>query len=93
MPSSAGEGRSEVSPEQYNLIDADLILGTSSDGRPELDKLATQPTFARVPAIRRGAFIPLDIGPATAMAFPSALSLPYALDALVPVMADAISPA
>lgn len=92
MPGSAGEGRSEVSPEQYSLIDADLILGTSSDSRAELDKLAAQPTFARVPAVGRGAFIPLDIGPATAMAFPSALSLPYALDALVPVMANAIRP-
>ena len=92
MPSNGGEGRSEVSPEQYTSIDADLIVGTSSDSRAELDKLVTQPTFARVPAVGRGAFIPLDIGPATAMAFPSALSLPYALDALVPVMADAVGP-
>lgn len=92
MPSNGGEGRSQVSPEQYTSIDADLIVGTSSDSRAELDKLVAQPTFARVPAVGRGAFIPLDIGPATAMAFPSALSLPYALDALVTVMAEAVDP-
>ncbi|MGQ0615668.1 MAG: iron-siderophore ABC transporter substrate-binding protein [Acidimicrobiia bacterium] len=89
MPSTEGEGRADVSPEQYELIEADLVMGTSSDG--DLSELEAQPTFARVPAVARGAFVPFDIGPATALAFPSALSLPYALDELVPQLADAMA--
>jgi iron complex transport system substrate-binding protein len=87
LPSSEGEGRAEVSPEQYEMIDADLVMGTSSDGN--LDEVEAHPTFSRVPAVVRGAFVPFAIGPATAMAFPSALSLPYALDELVPELATA----
>lgn len=89
MPSPTGaEGRAEVSPEQYDLIDADLLLGTSADGT--LADLEAHPIFSRVPAVARGAFLAYDIGPATALAFPSALSLPYALDELVPELAAAI---
>jgi ABC-type Fe3+-hydroxamate transport system substrate-binding protein len=37
-----------------------------------------------------GAWIPLDLPPATSMAFPSLLSIPYALDELVPRLAEAV---
>jgi iron complex transport system substrate-binding protein len=89
MPSPTGAGRAKVSPEQYALLDADLIVGTSAAARAQLDELVRHPMFSRVPAIIRGSWVPLDIGPATAMAFPSALSLPYAVDRLVPQMARA----
>jgi iron complex transport system substrate-binding protein len=89
--SSAGiEGRSPVSPENYKLLEADLILGTTSGGRAPLDALAKHATFSKVPAVARGAYVQLEIGPATAMAFPSALSLPYAVNTLVPQMAAAM---
>lgn len=83
------EGRAPVSPERYDLLEADLVVGTSPDGG--LAGLQAHATFSRVPAVARGAFVPLDIGAATAIAFPSALSLPYALDALVPKLAAALA--
>lgn len=83
------DGRANVSAERYELLDADVIIGTSSSNRAELDQLASHEVFSRVPAVARGAFVPLDIGPATAMAFPSVLSVPYAVDELVPELARA----
>ncbi len=83
------EGRSNVSAERYLLIDADVIIGTSSSNPAELEQLASTEVFSRVPAVARGAFLPLDIGPATALAFPSVLSVPYAVDELVPQLAKA----
>jgi iron complex transport system substrate-binding protein len=90
MPSAGIEGRAPVSAENYKLLDADLILGTTSGGRASLDALSKHATFSKVPAVARGAYVRLEIGPATAMAFPSALSLPYAVNTLVPQMAKAM---
>ncbi len=84
------DGRAKVSEERYPLIDADVVVGTSSSNRAELDQLASHEVFSRVPAVARGAFVRLDIGPATAMAFPSVLSVPYAVDELVPQLARAV---
>ena len=86
MPGSPG--RAEVSSEQYSRIEADLILGTSSDGR--LDDLTAGPTFARIPAVERGAFLGLDVGRSTSMVYPSVLSLTYAVEELAPEMARAL---
>jgi iron complex transport system substrate-binding protein len=85
------DGRAVISPERYPLIDADVIVGTSSNNRTELDQLASHEVFARVPAVARGAFVPLEIGPATSMSFPSVLSVPYAVDKLVPELARAVN--
>lgn len=82
-------GRAAVSPELYDTIEADLILGTSPDPAG-LEEITKDRLFARVPAVERGSFVPLGIGPATAMAFPSALSLPYAAHELVPRLAAGI---
>ncbi|MGH3834446.1 MAG: ABC transporter substrate-binding protein [Pseudonocardiaceae bacterium] len=83
------DGRAKVSAERYPLIDADVIVGTSSSNPTELDQLASHEVFSQVPAVAQGAFVPLDIGPATALAFPSVLSVPYAVDELVPQLARA----
>lgn len=80
--------RAQVSPELYADLEADLILGTSPDPA-SLEDLTKERLFARVPAVDRGAFVGLGIGPATALAFPSALSLQYAADELVPDLAAA----
>jgi iron complex transport system substrate-binding protein len=89
MPDMAGSpGRAEVSAERYPSIDADLILGTSSDGR--IDDLTAVPTFARIPAVERGAFVSLDVGKSTAMVYPSVLSLAYAVEHLTPELAEAL---
>ncbi|HYC80348.1 MAG TPA: ABC transporter substrate-binding protein, partial [Solirubrobacterales bacterium] len=79
LPST--EGRAAVSAERYPEIDADVVIGTSPD--PEaLAELEGERVFEAVPAVARGAYFGADIGEATAMAFPSVLSVPYAIEKL-----------
>ena len=80
------DGRLQVSAERLGLLDADVVLGTSSDSKAKLEELTRGPLFQRLEAVKRGAYSTLDIGPATAIAFPSALSVSYALDELVPLL-------
>lgn len=92
LPSEAGgEGRAVVSAERYDLLDADAILGTTSDpDQAVLDDLRESDLFARIPGVARGGFLGLSIGPATAMAFPSVLSVPYAIRELVDDLSTAV---
>lgn len=80
------EGRVQVSGEQRRLLDADVIIGTSQDGAAAMQSLTREQLFRRLSAVRRDAYAMLDIGRATSIAFPSALSVSYALDELVPLL-------
>lgn len=91
LPGAAQEGRSLVSPERYADLEADLLMGTSTLGPAQLDKLAKQPIFAKLPAVKRGAYLPLLAARSTSMVQPSALSLPFAVDQLVPQMTKALA--
>ncbi len=84
--------RALVSPERYADLEADLIVGTGSVGLEGLDELAKNPIFSQLPAIARGAYLPLPIGRSTSMVQPSALSLPFAVDQLVPEFAKWSAP-
>jgi iron complex transport system substrate-binding protein len=81
---TAGERRFQVSRERFTDLEADLVMGTSTVGPELLEELAAHPIFAQLPAIDRGAYIPFYVGDSTSMVQPSALSLPFALDQLVP---------
>jgi iron complex transport system substrate-binding protein len=78
-----------VSAERYEVLDAGVVVGTSPDPKALAD-LRVSKVFSLVPAVKSGAFVALDIGPATAMAFPSVLSVPYAADRLVPELGAAM---
>jgi ABC-type Fe3+-hydroxamate transport system substrate-binding protein len=84
------EGRAKVSPESYRTIDADVVVGTSPDPAA-LERLERDKLFSKLPAVERGSFVGLDIGQGTALAFPSALSVPYAIEELVGPVAEAAS--
>ena len=81
-----GEARLPVSDEQLKLLDADIVLGTSSDSATSLKAFVRRPLFKRLSAVKRGAFATLGIGPATSIAFPSTLSINDAIDNLVPLL-------
>ena len=94
-PNSIGpraSARVVISPERYDLLEADVILGTTSDpDQTALDDLQESELFSRVPAVARGSFLAFGIGPATAMAFPSVLGVRFALAELVDDLADAVA--
>lgn len=85
-------GRSTISDEQMSLLDADLLMINylTPGARRTLE---AKPLFTRLRAVRRGSYIALGSDPplAIAMAFPSLLSIPYALDEVVPLIARALT--
>ncbi len=65
--------------------------GTSSSSEPDpLNDLEESSLFTRVPAVSRGSFLSVGIGPATALAFPSVLSVQWAFRELIDDLADAV---
>lgn len=92
-PSKSVEaGRAQISPERYDLLKSDLLVGTAFTTKI-LDDLAADKLFKRLDVVRDGGYVPLEIGPSTSMAFPSLLSIRYALTDVVPQFEAAIKKA
>ncbi|MEC3993911.1 iron-siderophore ABC transporter substrate-binding protein [Actinacidiphila sp. DG2A-62] len=88
LPDSATPGRAAISRERLDLLDADVVILTFAT-EPERKSFEAQPLFRKLKAVRRGSYLALDMPTAIAVAFPSVLSLPYGLDAVVPKLAAA----
>lgn len=82
QPVSTIPGRAQISYELLSQTDADIVLATGRTGA--VDALAAQPAVQALPAVARGAFVPLSPTQAQSIAFPSPLSLDWALDEIVP---------
>jgi ABC-type Fe3+-hydroxamate transport system substrate-binding protein len=82
-------GRAQISAERYDILDSDLLIGTSTTPKA-LAALERDKLFSRLPAVREGGYVPLAIGPATSMAFPSLLSVRWATTEVVPKLEQAI---
>ncbi|WIX78250.1 iron-siderophore ABC transporter substrate-binding protein [Amycolatopsis carbonis] len=89
LPQTSIPGRSQISPERLDLIDADVLVltYTTPGSRAQTEAL---PLFQQLPAVRRGSYVALDLTTALALAFPSALSVPYGLNEVVPKISGAI---
>ncbi|MGW5362029.1 ABC transporter substrate-binding protein [Actinopolymorpha pittospori] len=90
LPPGNFPGRATVSRERLDVLDADVMILTFNTPQART-RLEADPLFKRIPAVRRGAYIPLDLPTAIAMGFPTALSIPYALDRSVPKIAAALA--
>ena len=88
LPPTSTPNRALISPEQLQLLDADVVI-LSYDTPRTRATFEANPLFASLPAVKRGSYVGLDLGTAVALAFPSVLSIPYALDAVVPKLATA----
>ncbi|MGH4000130.1 MAG: hypothetical protein ACRDTJ_22030 [Pseudonocardiaceae bacterium] len=88
--SSPYPGFTQVSLEQLNVLDADVVMLSyhSEDSRPALED---NPLFQQLPAVQRGAYIHLTNDVATGLAYPSVLSIPYALDRITPRLTQALN--
>ncbi|WP_338890596.1 iron-siderophore ABC transporter substrate-binding protein [Rhodococcus sovatensis] len=78
----------EVSAENVNLLDADVMLVLGPD--ENFDIVAENPSFANTTAGRNGAIIPATIDQRGAITYNSVLSIPYAIDNLAPRIAEAL---
>ncbi|KAA9158720.1 iron-siderophore ABC transporter substrate-binding protein [Amycolatopsis acidicola] len=87
MPTSSIPGRTLVSWENVAQLDANVLFAT---GSPSSLKVATSNTgFNNLPVVERGAYLPLEPALAQAIAFPSSVSLEWALGQLVPKISEA----
>jgi len=90
LPPSSTKGKSIVSPEQLDLLDADVLILTYITPAQQ-KKLEASALFKRLAAVRRDAYVVLPLPVAVAMAFPSVLSVPYALQQTIPLLDKALS--
>lgn len=78
-----------VSQEQVNLLDGDvLILLTDEASQPQVD---ADPVLAQLPVVTSGGLIQPDLEVRGAMTYNTVLSVPFAIDGLVPLLQDALS--
>lgn len=79
-------GRTSISPENLAVLEADVMIAAapSEEDRRFFESTAL---FPQLDAVQNGAYIPVELPIALAMSFPSPLSIPYALDGIVPEMA------
>jgi iron complex transport system substrate-binding protein len=82
LPQAPG-GRTEVSLEKLDVLEADVIVSTSPDPG-SLKDFERRPVFRRLEAVRAGHYVRLNLTEAVSMAFPSVLSVPWSLDHVVP---------
>lgn len=79
----------EVSAENVNLLDADVMLVLGPD--ENFDIVSLNPAFANTTAGRNGAIIAATLDQRGAITYNSVLSIPYAIDSLAPRIADALN--
>lgn len=83
-------GKAAISWENVPQLDADL-LWVIPDNPEQLGVLTDNPLWNALPAVQRGAYfvVPKTEGVPFAIAFPSPLSLSWAVDQLAPQVAEA----
>jgi len=88
LPTSSIPGRAQLSLENLSVLDADIIVVAASS-QQELDTFAKSPVVESLGAMRRGAYVPFDYTTAVSIAFPSTLSLQWAMTHVVPKLSAA----
>jgi iron complex transport system substrate-binding protein len=87
LPSSSTPGRAQISLENLDELNADVVIAASDSAG--LSMLSSNAVFKKMAAVERGSYVPLDYTAATALAFPSPLSLDWAMTNVVPKLAAA----
>jgi iron complex transport system substrate-binding protein len=88
-----GDGFSaDLSMEQVDLVDVDALVWIVDDVDADMPQLHDEPLYGRLDVARQGREVPVanlsEVGGATS--FVTVLSLPVLLDALVPMLAEAV---
>lgn len=90
LPESSYPGRALVSLENLGVLDADVMIVTYLTG-DDRTFLESSQLFQQLNAVKNDAYIPLDFLVSVAMAYPSPLSIPYALEGMAPVVTKALA--
>ncbi|MFT4081809.1 MAG: ABC transporter substrate-binding protein [Nocardioides sp.] len=87
---SSTPGKSVVSPERLDLLDADLLILTYVD-TAQRAKLESNPLFQKLSAVKKGHYVAIPFPVAIAAAFPDPLTVPFALRSMAPKLAAALA--
>lgn len=79
----------DLSAEKATQIDSDIVVFDQLQGA-EASKIKSNALLGKIPAIKSGAYVALtDLKASAAMATPSVLSIPVALETFLPKLAEA----
>ncbi|GAA3733414.1 iron-siderophore ABC transporter substrate-binding protein [Streptomyces tremellae] len=90
LPQSSTPNRSQIAAERLDLLDADVLILAYPDAKTRA-QFESKPLFKRLSAVKRGAYIAIDMPTALSLAFPSVLSIPYGLDLMLPKLTTAVA--
>ncbi|MGY4645235.1 ABC transporter substrate-binding protein [Cellulomonas sp. URHB0016] len=94
LSASPGTFAATLGLENADQLDDVQVLFTWFNDETEQAATEQQPLFARIPAFEQGAYVPmLDRGLGMAVSVATPLSVPWALDAYVPLIATAAAKA
>ncbi len=88
--SESEPGRAPISPENLGVLDAEAMIVTAQTDE-DRKFFESNPLFSQLNAVKNGNYIPIPFPVAAAMGFPSPLSIPYALDEMVPALAKVLA--
>ncbi|TQL48720.1 iron complex transport system substrate-binding protein [Homoserinimonas aerilata] len=92
LPLTDGTFTTDVGLERADLLDGSDVVFTWFNDEANQKEMEAQPLFAQIPAVKRGSYVPSvdnQLGMASTVITP--LSVPWALDKLVPQIVDAVS--
>ncbi|MEU4373673.1 iron complex transport system substrate-binding protein [Pseudonocardia alni] len=80
----------EVSSEQAGLLDGDVLVMLADEGAAK-QQVDSDPVLRQIPVVARGDMVVPDADTRGAMTYNSVLSAPYALERLVPQLAEKLA--
>nr|BFE28107.1 iron-siderophore ABC transporter substrate-binding protein [Actinomadura rugatobispora] len=85
-----GEGfAAELSMEKVSVLDVDVLISHYNDDPATQKKIEGNKVFADLGVVKRGAYVALDLKAFWPLRTPTALSVPYVVDQIVPKIAQA----
>lgn len=88
LKSAKTPGRAEISYEQADVLDADLLVLAADPAGAK--QFFANPAIRRLSVVKRGAIVSLTYTTAQALAFPSPVSIAWGMDHVVPQYAAAV---
>lgn len=87
--SSTTKGRALVSPEQFSALDADVVIVSYATPADQA-AIEGNPLFQRLSGVQQRSYFPLEFTAGVALAFPSPLATPFAVEGIVPPIRQAL---
>jgi iron complex transport system substrate-binding protein len=89
LPDAAFPGRATIAAERLDLLEADVLMLTYNTPAAR-ERMESNKLFTSLKAVQEGRYVALDLTDALALGFPSALSIQYAVDVVLPKIIEVV---